>query len=247
MVDQVASTSQQTVRETVISPQAGKLSTDSVIVSSRKSNRSKRFKPPSISSSSSSDDSDIEIPSLERLRSHALQKKVDRRIRNFDQSSHLSGNDSKLKHKSKRGGNVEVSVKKKVSWPHEPILGRVSRQRVTYDQLSLTHWVQGFCKNILEQKSSERRDIMVSYLGDLMEDATDFSCRGQRQHTLCCYVRWSGVPSSGKTWIVWTVSVGPMLRNICQGGSNPRITQAGNHGIVKMIKVAPVTIHVTMN
>ena len=135
--DQVASTSQQTVRETVISPQAGKLSTDSVIVSSRKSNRSKRFKPPSISGSSSSDDSDIEIPSLERLRSHALQKKVDRRIGNFDQSSHLSGNDSMLKHKSKRGGNVEVSVKNKVSWPHEPILGGVSRQRVTYDQFLL--------------------------------------------------------------------------------------------------------------
>ena len=98
----------------------------------------------------------------------------------MDQSSHLSGSDSKLKHKSKRGGNVDVSVKRKVSWPHEPILGGVSRQRVTYDQLSLTQWVQGFCKNILEQKSSDRRDIMVSYLSDLMEDATDFSWQGAK-------------------------------------------------------------------
>ena len=128
-----------------------------------------------------------------------LQKKVVRRIRDLDQSYHLSGNDSKLKHKSKRGGNVDVSVKRKVSWPHEPILGGVSRQRVSYDQLSLTQWVQGFCKNILDQKSSDRREIMVSYLGDLMEDA--FPGKGQRQHMLCCYVKWSGVPSSGKIWI----------------------------------------------
>ena len=93
----------------------------------------------------------------------------------MDHNSHLSGTDSKLKHKSKRGGNVEVSVKRKVSWPHEPILGGVSRQRVSYDQLSLIQLVHGFCKNILEQKSSERRDIMVSYLGDLMQDTPDFS------------------------------------------------------------------------
>ena len=145
-----------------------------------------------MSSSSSSDDSDSDAPSLEKLRSHILQKKVDQRIRYLDQSFHRLGNGSKLKHKSKRGGNVDVSVKRKVS-----ILDRVSRQRVTYDQLSLTQWVQRFCKNILEQKSSDRREIMVSYLGDLMDDATDFSWQGQRQHMLCCCVRWSGIPPVG--------------------------------------------------
>ena len=179
--DQVAGTSQQAVQDPAASPHIAKLSTDSVIVSTQKSSRrSKRFNPPIVTSSSSSDGSDSETPSLERLRSHALQKKVDQRIRDLDHSSHLSGTDSKVKHKSKRGGNVEVSVKRKVSWPHEPILGGVSRQRVSYDQLSLTQWVQGFCKNVLEQKSSERRDIMVSYLGDLMEDATDFSWQGAK-------------------------------------------------------------------
>ena len=75
----------------------------------------------------------------------------------------------------KGGGDKNVSVKNKVLWPHEAILGGVNRQRVTYDQLSLTQWVQGFCKNILDEKSSQRRDTMVSYLGDLMEDATDFT------------------------------------------------------------------------
>ena len=56
----------------------------------------------------------------------------------------------------------------------------MARQRVTYDQLSLTQWVQGFSKNILEQKSSSRRDAIVSYLSDLMEDATDFSWQGAK-------------------------------------------------------------------
>ena len=71
-------------------------------------------------------------------------------------------------------------MKNKVLWPHEAILGGINRQRVTYVQLSLTQWVQGFCKNILEEKSSQRRNTMVSYLGDLMEDATDFTWQGAK-------------------------------------------------------------------
>ena len=78
------------------------------------------------------------------LKSPQLQKKVDKRIRQLEHSSQCSGRDAACKHKSKRGGNVEVSVKTKVSWPHEPILGGVNRQRINYDQLSLTQWVHGF-------------------------------------------------------------------------------------------------------
>ena len=96
-------------------------------------------------------------------------------IKELNHSSHLPGNENSVKIKSKRGGTVEVSVKNKVSWPHEAILSGVSRQRVTYDQLSLTQFVQGFCKNIMEESCNERRHTMVSYLSDLMEDATDFS------------------------------------------------------------------------
>ena len=71
-----------------------------------------------------------------------------------------------------------MQVKHKVHWPHEAILSGTARQRDTYDQLTLTQWVQGFCRNILEEKSGKRKDLMVAYLGDLMEDATDF--------TSCC-------------------------------------------------------------
>ena len=59
-------------------------------------------------------------------------------------------------------------------------LGGVSRQRVTYDQLSLTQWVQGFCRNILEERSGTRKDTMIAYLADLMEDETDFTWQGAK-------------------------------------------------------------------
>ena len=82
--------------------------------------------------------------------------------------------------KSQRGDEVDVQVKHKVHWPHEAILCVTARQRVMYDQLTLTQWVQGFCRNILEEKSGKRKDLMVAYLGDLMEDATDFTWQGAK-------------------------------------------------------------------
>ena len=66
-------------------------------------------------------------------------------------------------------------MKTKVAWPDETILGFVNRQRINYDQLSLTQWVHGFCQNILDEPSAKRRNVMVAYMGELMEDTTDFS------------------------------------------------------------------------
>ena len=123
----------------------------------------------------SSDDSDE--PSLELLKSSRLQRKVVKRLRDLSQSSHSAGN---LKYKSQRGGDIDVKVRYRVHWPHEEILGGLQRQRVAYDQLSLTQWVQGFCHNVLEEKSESRKDIMISYFGDLMEDVTDFSWQGAK-------------------------------------------------------------------
>ena len=97
-------------------------------------------------------------------------------------------------------------MKNKVLWPHEAILGGVNRQRVTYDQLSLTQWVQGFCKNILEEKSSQRRNTMVSYLGDLMEE-TDFTWQGAKaaHAVLMCEMergslQWEDTDPGRKPW-----------------------------------------------
>ena len=81
------------------------------------------------------------------LKSSHVQRKVDRRIKDMNQSSSAIG---KLNHKSFMSGDVEVQVRHKGHWPHEAILSGVTRQRVAYDQLSLTQWVHGFCKNILK-------------------------------------------------------------------------------------------------
>ena len=57
----------------------------------------------------------------------------------------------------------------------EHILGGPTRQRVTYDNLSLTQFIQGFVKNVLDEPCQKSKEKMLHYLGDLMEDATDFS------------------------------------------------------------------------
>ena len=124
------------------------------------------------SSESSSEDSDV--PELSYLRSNKrIQKKVDDRLADLEKNFEAKGKSEKLK--SKRGGSVEVLVEKRVAWPHDVILGGQNRTRVTYDQLSLTQFAQGFIKNVLEEKSEKIREKMLMYFADLMEDATDFS------------------------------------------------------------------------
>ena len=155
----------------------GKLSTETF----SQAGNSKSTSREQWSSGSSSDES--EAPSLQYLKSKTLQQRVDRRIRDLDEATSSQG--KKEKNKSKRGGNIEVHVKNKVSWPHEAILGGVSRQKISCDQLSLTQWVQGFCQNILEENCPEKKDIMISYMADLMEDATDFFWQGAKAaHTV---------------------------------------------------------------
>ena len=123
---------------------------------------------------------------LEVLRSHSLQKKVDRRLKELEQSSQSTGKNN-LKLNSQRGG-IDVQVKHKVSWPHEAILGGATRQRLNYDQLALTQSIQGFCRNVLEESDRGHIDIMIVYLSDLMEDATDFSWQGAKvAHSVLLY------------------------------------------------------------
>ena len=58
--------------------------------------------------------------------------------------------------------------------------GGVTRSRVSYDQLTMSQWVQGFCKNVLEESDHKVRERMIQYMGELMEDATDFSWQGAK-------------------------------------------------------------------
>ena len=141
----------------------------------------KQFADWSDSSRSSSEFSDEEqcIPTLNKIRqSVKIQRQVDKRIRELEKQSEVAGTLGKIK--SKRGGSVEVLVKHKVSWPHEAILGGATRSRLSYDQLTMSQWVQGFCKNMLEESDHKIREKMIQYMGELMEDATDFSWQGAK-------------------------------------------------------------------
>ena len=128
----------------------------------------------SMSESDSSSDESL-VPSLNVLKSKkSIQRKVDQRLKQLqDDSAVKSGSSDKFK--SKRGGSVDCMVKNKIAWPQDTVLGGHSRQRVTYDQLTLTQWVQGFAKNIIEENCQDTREHMLFYLSDIMSDATDFS------------------------------------------------------------------------
>ena len=143
--------------------------------------------------SESDTESVTNVPSLSTLRdSVKIQKKVDDRENKALQET--SGMDTCQKIKSKRGGPVEVLVKNKEAWPHKAILGGATRARLTYDQLSMSQWVQGFCRNILDEQEEGRREQMIGYIADLMEDATDFSWQEAKaaHAVLCCELERGG-------------------------------------------------------
>ena len=133
------------------------------------------------SDESDESDSDSSVPDIETLRkSEQLQKQVDSRLRQLKKASQKTGKHDSEKFKSKRGGGLEILVKNKVAWPHESILSGANRTRVTYDQLNITQWVQGFCRNIMDERDEKTRFQMVRYMSELMEDATDFTWQGAK-------------------------------------------------------------------
>ena len=86
---------------------------------------------------------------------------------------------------------MDVTVKTKVAWPHETILGGGNRQRINYDQLSLTQWVHGSRKNILDEPSVSHRDVMVSYRVTTRRMPWTLAGRGLRWLMPSYSARWS--------------------------------------------------------
>ena len=77
--------------------------------------------------------------------------------------------------KSLRGGSVQVLVSNRVKWPHEYVLSGSSKERTTYDQLSVTQWVADFCHIKKEGKNNDVKEHMLDYIISLFDDANDFS------------------------------------------------------------------------
>ena len=101
-----------------------------------------------------------------------IQVQVDQWLRELADISQ-TGTSSKLK--SQRGGPVEVLVRNRVKWPHEFVLAGSIKERISYDQLTMTQWMAGFCRTMREETDQNLRSHMLNYLIDLLDDAQDFS------------------------------------------------------------------------
>ena len=55
------------------------------------------------------------------------------------------------------------------------MLSGLSKERVSYDQLSATQWVAGFCHIMKDEKNLNTRKNMLEYMILLFDDANDFS------------------------------------------------------------------------
>ena len=51
----------------------------------------------------------------------------------------------------------------------------LNRQRISFDQLNLAQFVQGFSRNIIDEPDQEIILKMLAYLSELMEDANNFA------------------------------------------------------------------------
>ena len=129
-----------------------------------------------------SPEQDLVLPSLTTLRqSRVIQQQVDTRIRE------LQGLD-KGKFKSQRGGSETIWVKKEVPWPQNHVLGGSSKNRMNYDNLTLSQWVSGFATIIRDESDLSVKNKMLEYLSDIMEDSHDFgwaSAKGSHAILLC--------------------------------------------------------------
>ena len=87
---------------------------------------------------------------------------------------HLNSTGMSQKIRSQRGG-VEVFVKQKVRWPHEYVLAGSNKERVTYNQLTMGQWMDGFCRAMREETDQNSKTAMLDYLISLLDDSNNFS------------------------------------------------------------------------
>ena len=72
--------------------------------------------------------------------------------------------------KSQRGGSETLFVAKQVPWPQNKVLEGSSKNRVSYDNLSIYQWISGFSTIAREEGNFEVKNQMLDYLSDIMDD-----------------------------------------------------------------------------
>ena len=90
---------------------------------------------------------------------------------------------------------------------------------MTYDQLSITQWVRGFCQKLLEEKSEKWKDVMIVYLIELLEDTTEFMWENAKaSHTVLVCVFLSVQALGGSVPLAPTLSSWASVFGFILGG-----------------------------
>ena len=112
------------------------------------------------------------VPCLGYLRGNeSLQTEVEKRLAELEK---LNETATGGRLKSQRRGPGDLLLKQILDWSQNFILTGSRKTRPTYDDLAITQWVFGFVQCIQEERSEAARECMLNYLGNLMEDASDF-------------------------------------------------------------------------
>ena len=114
-----------------------------------------------------------QLPNLAASRQDSSQTQVDQRLKEL--TALQSGSDNKIKLQRGGGGGVEVMVKNRIKWPHEFVLTRSTKQRVSNDQLIPIQWMAVFGCTMKEGEKLEMKEHMFDYFIAFLEDANDFS------------------------------------------------------------------------
>ena len=128
------------------------------------------------STAHSSSHSPDALPSLNYLKGDSeIQAEVDRQLRQYDDWNRedIKGGSTKIKSGRYRLGDQRV--RHHVNWPHEFCSVRDNLKMPTYEDISVFQWVQGFARCVLEETDPKVRAFMLSYQGNLMQDALELN------------------------------------------------------------------------
>ena len=126
---------------------------------------------------------DVIIPTMKFLKSsHNIQQAVNQRLQQ------LASLNEKGMLKSQRGEGDQIMVKCQVPWPQNFVRAGTSKNRVSYDNLSVFQWVAGFCTITTVEPDKTVKNAVLEYVTELMEDAQEFgwaSAKGAHALLLC--------------------------------------------------------------
>ena len=69
---------------------------------------------------------------------------------------------------------VDKQQKTKVKWPQDYVFVGPQRQKPTYNNLTECQWFLGFLRDRQRETDPIKRENMIDYVTDLMQDAVDY-------------------------------------------------------------------------